>query len=83
MGFCFLFMATVVVMAALGDVIAPYDPTAQDLATGETHVLGVPLQVPVLHADGSHVLCHLLIEKTPATTGRPVYIAWIEPVQVG
>ena len=51
------------------------------LATGETRVLGVPLQVPVLRADGSCVPCDLLIEKAPATTGRTVYIAWIDPVE--
>ena len=50
------------------------------LTTGETHVLGVPLQLPVLRADGTTVLCDVLIEALPPTTGRRVYVAWIEPV---
>lgn len=49
------------------------------LATGEAHVLGVPLRLPVLRADGTRLDCSFLIEQTPATTGRAVYVAWIEP----
>jgi len=50
------------------------------LTTGEAHVLGVPLRLPVLRADGSEVLCDFLVESAPRTSGRPVYLAWIEPV---
>ncbi len=49
------------------------------LTTGQAHVLGVPLRLPVLRADGSRVECHFLIERSAATTGRSVYVAWIEP----
>ncbi|WP_186816495.1 PAS domain S-box protein [Cellulomonas aerilata] len=50
------------------------------LSTGEVHVLGVPVTVPVLRADGSEVLCRLLIERSTATGGRSMYVASIEPV---
>ncbi|MCW2613992.1 MAG: putative sensor protein [Frankiales bacterium] len=49
------------------------------LTTGETHVVGVPLRLPVLRADGTQVECGFLIEQTPVTSGRAVYIAWIDP----
>jgi len=48
------------------------------LTTGEAHVLGVPLVLPVLHADGSELLCRFLIERAPDSTGRSVYLAWVE-----
>ncbi|HEY0134205.1 MAG TPA: ATP-binding protein [Nannocystis sp.] len=50
------------------------------LTTGEAHVLGVPLRLPVLRADGTRLECDFLIEQAPATTGRAVYIAWIDPI---
>jgi PAS domain S-box-containing protein len=49
------------------------------LTTGQTHVLGVPLRLPVLRRDGTTVECDFLIEQAPATTGRHVYVARIEP----
>jgi peptide/nickel transport system permease protein len=44
-GFCFLIVGSVVVMAVLGDLIAPHDPGAQDLANvsakpSDSHWLG-------------------------------------------
>ncbi|MCW2607341.1 MAG: putative sensor protein, partial [Frankiales bacterium] len=50
------------------------------LTTGEAHVLGVPLTLPVLHRDGSEVPCTFLVEPGPVAQGRAVYLAWIEPV---
>lgn len=50
------------------------------LTTGETHVLGIDLELPVLRADGTEVLCHFLIEPGAAEAGRAVYVAWIDPV---
>ncbi len=50
------------------------------LTTGEAHVLGVPLTLPVRHADGSEVTCEFRVEQAPVTSGRSVYLAWIEPV---
>ncbi len=50
------------------------------LTTGQSHVLGVPLRLPVLRADGSRVECSFLIEQAPVSSGRPIYLAWIEPV---
>lgn len=51
------------------------------LSTGEAHVLGVPLELPVLHAEGHEVRCRFLIERTAAGPGRSVYVAWIEPIE--
>jgi PAS domain S-box-containing protein len=51
------------------------------LTTGETHALGVPLQLPVLRADGTELLCSFLIERAAAEPGRAVYVAWIDPVE--
>lgn len=53
------------------------------LTTGEAHVLGVPLVLPVMRADGTRVECDFLIEQTPAKCGRHVYVAWISPVGQG
>ena len=49
------------------------------LTTGETHAVGVPLRLPVLRADGTRVDSGFLIEQMPATPGRAVYVAWIDP----
>jgi len=51
------------------------------LTTGETHAVGVPLRLPVLRADGTRVDCDFLIQQMPATTGRAVYVAWIDPAR--
>ncbi|WP_459643104.1 ATP-binding protein [Kineococcus sp. NUM-3379] len=56
---------------------------SRHLSTGEAHVLGVPLTLPVLHADGSEVPCSFVIERRPAPAGRSLYLAWIEPVTGG
>jgi PAS domain S-box-containing protein len=53
---------------------------SRHLTTGQAHVLGVPLELPVLHRDGSEIPCRFLIERTDAARGRPVYVAWIDPV---
>lgn len=50
------------------------------LTTGEHHVLDVPLRLPVLHADGREIPCSFLVQQAPTTTGRAVYLAWVEPV---
>lgn len=52
---------------------------SRHLTTGQAHVLGVPLTLPVLHRDGSEVTCSFLVERAPSGGGRPVYLAWIEP----
>lgn len=51
------------------------------LTTGEAHVLGVPLELPVLRPDGSEVVCSFLIESKGTATGRTVYTAWITPLR--
>lgn len=50
------------------------------LTTGETQVLDKRLELPVLRADGSEVVCSVLIERAAAEVGRAVYVAWIDPV---
>jgi PAS domain S-box-containing protein len=53
---------------------------SRHLTTGEAHVLGVPLQLPVLHADGHDVPCSFLVEQAAVQQGRTLYLAWIEPL---
>ena len=54
---------------------------SRHLTTGEAHVLGVPLDLPVLRKDGSEVPCRFIIERAPVNPGRSVYVAWIEPLE--
>src|SRR3712207_8154954 len=54
---------------------------SRHLTTGEAHVIGVPLTLPVLHADGREIPCRFLIEQSPPRGGRSIYLAWIEPVE--
>ena len=52
---------------------------SRHLSTGESHILGVPLQLPVLRADGTEVACDYLVERAGAALGRALYLAWITP----
>jgi PAS domain S-box-containing protein len=52
---------------------------SRHLTTGRTNLLGVPLQLPVLHRDGHEIACEFLIEHAPGTGTRAVYLAWITP----
>ncbi len=54
---------------------------ARHLRTGETQVLGVPLELPVLAADGTEIMCGVLIERASDNPGRPVFVAWVDPIQ--
>lgn len=53
---------------------------SRHLSTGEAHILGLPLTLPVLHADGYEIECRVVIEQASATPGRSVYLAWIDPI---
>ena len=53
---------------------------SRHLTTGQAHVLGVPLELPVLHRDGTEIACSFLVERAESS-GRPVYLAWIEPLE--
>ena len=53
---------------------------SRHLTTGQANVLGVDLVLPVLHRDGSERECRFLVERADTAGGRPVYLAWIEPV---
>jgi PAS domain S-box-containing protein len=54
---------------------------SRHLTTGQASVLGAELELPVLRKDGSEVLCRFLVERADVGSGRPVYLAWIEPLQ--
>ena len=47
------------------------------LSTGEAHVLGVELDLPVLRKDGTEITGTFVIEATGTASGRRVYLAWI------
>ena len=47
-------------------------------STGETSILGVPLTVPALRADGTEVTCGLRIEPVALASGRTAYLAWFD-----
>ena len=53
---------------------------SRHLTTGQAHVLGVPLELPVLRRDGTTIRCRFLIERAEVGSRRPIYLAWIEPV---
>lgn len=53
---------------------------SRHLSTGEAHVLGIPLELPVLRKDGTEVRCRFLIERAALERGRAVYVAWIDPL---
>jgi len=48
--------------------------------TGQAHVLGVEVTLPVLHAGGHEVDCRFLIERV-RIAGRSVYLAALEPLE--
>lgn len=52
---------------------------SRQVTTGRGALLGVPLVLPVLHADGHEIACTVLLERDESA-GRPVYLAWMEPV---
>jgi PAS domain S-box-containing protein len=51
--------------------------------TGEGHVLGRRLELPVLRSDGTEVLVRFLLERSRAPHGRSVYLAWLDPLPGG
>ena len=53
---------------------------SRHLRTGEARALGVPLELPVLRADGRELVCRFLIESSSTPQGRTVYVAQITPV---
>ncbi len=53
---------------------------SRHLSTGDARALGVALELPVLRADGTEVLCEFLIDSEPTPSGRTVYLAWITPI---
>jgi PAS domain S-box-containing protein len=54
---------------------------SRHLSTGEAHVLGRPVDLPVLRSDGTQVMCRFLVERAPTNPGRSVYVAWISPLE--
>ncbi len=51
---------------------------SRHLSTGEAHVLGVPLTLPLLAADGTELDGQFMIEHRRPDAGRALYLAWIE-----
>ncbi len=43
-------------------------------------MLGVPLELPVLAADGREVMFRFVIEQVSAKPGPAVYVAWMERI---
>lgn len=54
---------------------------SRHLSTGEAHMLGTAVELPVLCRDGTEVLCRLLVEAAPAEFGRNAYFATIDPIR--
>jgi PAS domain S-box-containing protein len=54
---------------------------SRHLSTGKTSVLGTQVELPVLHRDGRELRCRVLIEQADVQGGRPVYLAWIAPIE--
>lgn len=50
------------------------------LTTGTSLILGVPLTLPVLRADGTEIVCRVVIDAVPAHRGRR-YLAHITPAE--
>ena len=50
------------------------------LSTGQARILGSPLDLPVLHRDGTRIPCRLLIEQAPGAGGESMFVAWIDPL---
>lgn len=50
------------------------------LTTGEAHALNVRLNLPVLRSDATEVDCEFFIEAHRSSSGRAVYIAWVNPL---
>jgi PAS domain S-box-containing protein len=53
------------------------------LSTGEAQAPHVDLQLPVLRADGSEVVCDFWIDADRSRSGQPVYIAYVSPAEQG
>ncbi|HSH22738.1 MAG TPA: PAS domain-containing protein, partial [Acidimicrobiales bacterium] len=53
---------------------------SRHLTTGEAHVLGLPLELPVLAADGSELMFRFVIEQVSDDAQRAVYVAWMERI---
>lgn len=51
---------------------------SRHLSTGDAHVLGVPLSLPVLCADGSEIDRDFTIEQMSSDSGRSVHLAWFD-----
>lgn len=50
------------------------------LTTGEAHAIGVPLELPVLTADGTERPYRFFIEAERSASGKSVYVAHLTPV---
>jgi PAS domain S-box-containing protein len=51
---------------------------SRHVSTGEAHVIGRPMQLPVLRRDGTEVQCDVLLERSTLGTRRCFYLAWVD-----
>ncbi len=51
---------------------------SRHLSTGEARLLWIPLELPVLRADGTEIRCAVLIEQAAAEQDRRLHLAWFE-----
>ena len=51
---------------------------SRHLTTGEAHLLGRTLELPVLHADGTELLYRVRIDEGASVAGRRLYLAWFD-----
>jgi PAS domain S-box-containing protein len=52
------------------------------LTTGEARALEVELELPVLRADSTEILCSFFIEAHRTPSGRAVYVSWVTPLEL-
>jgi PAS domain S-box-containing protein len=50
------------------------------LSSGEAHILGVPLELPVQRRNGTRVPCRLKVEEAPGAGGEAMFVGWIDPL---
>ena len=53
---------------------------SRHLSTGVSHIIGVPLELPVLHREGHELRCRLTLDQRTTRANRNLYLATIEPV---
>lgn len=50
------------------------------LTTGQRRMLGLEVNLPMLHRNGHEVVRRFFIEQVRAPVGRQIYVAWMDPL---